>query len=124
VKLFTDTDKAVLERASDGMTYCRLHGWSKVAFCPSCPTTDSILDARAKTYGPFRDVSELTLTLVDAMNARREKDSLADDQSVALYMIQHKIARIITGDADHIDSWDDIAGYAKLVADRLRGIIR
>jgi hypothetical protein len=102
--------------------------------CPECVpsdknawvSTDSILDARAKTYGPFRDVSELTLTLVDAVNARlKDRDiSLADDQSVALFMIQHKIARIITGDADHIDSWDDIAGYAKLVADRLRGIVR
>jgi hypothetical protein len=35
-------------------------------------------------------------------------------------MIAHKIGRIINGDPDYIDSWDDIAGYAKLVADRLR----
>jgi hypothetical protein len=114
---------------TDGGRCAKHKDYLPAGYCPECDggqgvSTDSILDARAKTYGPFRDVSELTLTLVDAMNARREKDSLADDQSVALYMIQHKIARIITGDADHIDSWDDIAGYAKLVADRLRGIIR
>jgi hypothetical protein len=36
-------------------------------------------------------------------------------------MIAHKIGRILNGDPDYIDSWDDIAGYAKLVADRLRG---
>lgn len=50
----------------------------------------------------------------------RGKD-LADDQYEALDMIAHKIARIINGDPDYADSWDDIAGYAKLVADRLQG---
>jgi hypothetical protein len=39
-------------------------------------------------------------------------------------MIASKIARIVVGDYDHIDSWVDIAGYAKLVADRLQGNVR
>ena len=34
-------------------------------------------------------------------------------------MICHKIGRIVNGDPDYADSWIDIAGYAKLVADRL-----
>jgi hypothetical protein len=36
-------------------------------------------------------------------------------------MICHKMARIVNGDADYDDSWIDIAGYATLVAERLRG---
>jgi hypothetical protein len=39
-------------------------------------------------------------------------------------MIAHKIARIINGDETYSDSWADIAGYAKLVADRLEGTTR
>ena len=50
--------------------------------------------------------------------------SLKADQQEALEMILHKIARIVNGDPDYADSWVDIAGYAKLVADRLEGIER
>ena len=32
--------------------------------------------------------------------------------------------RIVNGDQHYADSWIDIAGYAKLVADRLEGITR
>jgi hypothetical protein len=28
----------------------------------------------------------------------------------------------LTGDPHHVDSWVDIAGYAQLVVDRLRGV--
>jgi hypothetical protein len=46
------------------------------------------------------------------------------DQAEALDMIFTKIGRILNGDPNHIDSWVDIAGYAKLVADRLQGTVR
>lgn len=45
--------------------------------------------------------------------------SLDPDQKEALEMIVHKIGRILNGDPDYADSWHDIAGYAKLVEDRL-----
>lgn len=35
-------------------------------------------------------------------------------------MICHKMARIINGDPNYRDSWDDVAGYATLVAKRLK----
>ena len=35
-------------------------------------------------------------------------------------MIQHKIARILNGDPNWKDTWDDIAGYAKLIGDKLK----
>lgn len=37
----------------------------------------------------------------------------------SLQMINHKIARIINGNENHIDSWQDIAGYAQLVVNIL-----
>jgi hypothetical protein len=35
-------------------------------------------------------------------------------------MICHKMARIMNGDPNYVDSWADIAGYATLVANRLK----
>ena len=32
-------------------------------------------------------------------------------------MILHKLARILNGDPNYVDSWHDIAGYAILVED-------
>jgi hypothetical protein len=39
-------------------------------------------------------------------------------------MIVHKIGRIVNGNPDKVDHWDDIAGYATLVSDRLKGNTR
>ena len=44
---------------------------------------------------------------------------LDPDQREALEMIAHKMARILNGDQDHLDSWHDIQGYARLVEQRL-----
>lgn len=89
------------------------------------PLTD-ILTERGKEYGPFLGHAQITQTLkrVIAAHARLRGVALALDQHEALDMICHKIGRIVNGNPDHIDSWDDIAGYARLVADRLRGVVR
>ena len=91
--------------------------------------TDSItqtLTDRGNRYGPFIGHAEVTQRLKRVMAeelAKRGKP-LADDQWEALEMIAHKIGRIINGDPDYDDSWVDIAGYAKLVSDRLQGTVR
>lgn len=86
-------------------------------------TIDNILAERGSRYGKFETHAEITqrykrLTHKFLHNSGKELDH---DQQEALDMIFHKIGRIINGDPSYIDSWDDIAGYAKLVADRLRG---
>jgi hypothetical protein len=50
--------------------------------------------------------------------------TFADDQWEALEMIASKMSRIVNGNPDKVDNWDDIAGYAKLISDRLRGTPR
>ena len=85
-----------------------------------------ILQERGQRYGVFTGHAEVTQALKKVIGhhlACRDKD-LAPDQQEALDMICHKIGRVINGDADYADSWVDIAGYAKLVADRLEGIER
>lgn len=82
---------------------------------------DEVLKERGSRYGDFEGHAEITqalkLTIMEFC-CKRER-YLADDQQEALDMICHKIGRIINGDPDYADSWIDIAGYAKLVADRL-----
>jgi hypothetical protein len=78
-----------------------------------------ILAERGKSYGSFDDVARIAQALKSEMVMSRNWSSLAPDQLEALEMIASKIGRILNGDKDHLDGWSDIAGYAKLVADRL-----
>jgi len=87
---------------------------------------EEVLDSRALDYGKFKDgaslMQALKRTLAD--HAQKHGKTFADDQWEALEMIVHKIGRIVNGNPDVVDHWLDIAGYAKLVADRLEGRIR
>ena len=76
---------------------------------------DKILQERGNNYGDFVSFS------VTCQNLKRciRHGNTDSDQQEALEMIVHKIARIVNGNPHHIDSWRDIEGYAKLVADRL-----
>lgn len=84
--------------------------------------TDNItqtLTERGTRYGKFKDHAVISQSLKDVMRLTDGWDRLACDQIEALEMIAHKVARILNGDPNYADSWVDIAGYAKLVADRL-----
>ena len=89
-------------------------------------SVDAILDKRAEQYGSFYDLASLAQGLKNVMMTHLQKHNktLVVDQQEALEFILSKIARITNGDADYADSWVDIAGYAKLVADRLQGNVR
>jgi hypothetical protein len=96
-----------------------LGGWQVTASTPT--STDVILEQRGNRYGKFSGQAEISQRLkgvVREFEAKRGCD-LAPDQREALEMVMHKVARIINGDPNYHDSWADIAGYAKLVADRL-----
>jgi hypothetical protein len=87
---------------------------------------DVTLDARALDYGKFiegAEVMQMLKRVVQAALNNRDK-VLAHDQAEAMDMIIHKIGRIVNGNPDVVDHWLDIAGYAKLVADRLEGRVR
>jgi hypothetical protein len=87
---------------------------------------DAVLNERGGRYGSFMghaDVTQAYKVLTSGFLEQRKK-VLAADQQEALDMIFHKIGRIVNGDPDYADSWVDIAGYAKLVADRLQGVVR
>jgi len=87
---------------------------------------DAVINERGSRYGVFTGHAEVTQNLKKfiAEELSLRSKTLANDQQEALDMICHKIGRIVNGDPDYADSWVDIAGYAKLVSDRLEGTVR
>lgn len=85
---------------------------------------DTILKERGAKYGKFTGHAKITQDLKYIICTTGKWGTLKPDQREALEMIMHKIGRILNGDPDYADSWDDIAGYAKLVGDRLNGLVR
>lgn len=81
---------------------------------------DTTLAERAKTYGSFRDIAKISGELQKIMRGTRNWDAMPHDMREALQTICSKIARILNGDCEYIDSWHDIAGYATLIVDRLK----
>ena len=84
---------------------------------------EQTLKERGERYGKFTNHASVTMDLksIIAQHSDLNGTTLVADQLEALHMICHKIGRIVAGDPDYADSWHDIAGYAKLVADRLEG---
>lgn len=83
---------------------------------------DDTLAERGARYGTFMKHSEITKNMFRMFQAHmgvNKFEKMSADQQEALHMIFHKLGRIANGDPDYHDSWHDIAGYAKLVADRL-----
>jgi len=82
-------------------------------------TIETVLEERGKRYGVFADHAAISQSLKDVMRVTPGWDRLAPDQREALEMVQHKVARILNGSADYIDSWTDGSGYFTLVEQRL-----
>lgn len=81
----------------------------------------AILNERHTTYGTFTGVARNAQRLKLCIQQGDSYHRLAPDQKEALDMIASKLARIVNGDPDYADSWVDVAGYAKLISDRLQG---
>ena len=85
------------------------------------PTTiEEVLQERGQRYGDFLGHAAITQELKRAMHRASKWHDLSDDKKEALEMIAHKIGRILNGDPEYHDSWFDIIGYSKLVADVLK----
>ena len=79
------------------------------------------LNERGKRYGSFKGHAEVSqrLKLVILEELEQREKFLSAVQQEAVDMILHKLARIVNGDANYIDSWRDIVGYTQLVVDEL-----
>lgn len=83
-------------------------------------SVDDLLEERGKRYGEFSGHAMISQLIKAIMRDTPTWDNLDAAQKESLEMIAHKIARILNGDPDYLDNWDDTAGYATLVANELR----
>ena len=78
---------------------------------------DPLLVEREKTHGYFPYNAAISQELKKIIHAPTTLRNFSDVQSEALDMIALKLSRILSGQANFKDHWDDIAGYAKLVSE-------
>lgn len=85
---------------------------------------DAILNERHNQYGSFAEQALISQHLKSAIRHSPNWQKLPADMKETLEMTATKMARILSGDFTYDDSWVDIAGYAQLIVDRLRGTSR
>ena len=86
-----------------------------------------ITKKRGSVYGPFlhnaivaQAIKAALRNIPDPNNEGMRWENLPLDVREGLDLIALKMSRIVTGDPEYLDNWDDIGGYAKIVADRIR----
>lgn len=79
------------------------------------------LTERGERYGSFAIHAQIAQDIQGAMRNAPGWDRLPPWHAQALTVISDKIARMLNGDPNYIDNWHDIAGYATLVEDIIRG---
>jgi len=77
---------------------------------------NKILEERAKTHGSFYQNSRVSQEFKRILYENSRGGEFSPEMREALDMIFHKLSRIIVGNPYEPDHWDDIAGYATLVA--------
>ncbi|SFJ68794.1 hypothetical protein [Methylobacterium brachiatum] len=82
--------------------------------------TQELLAERGKTHGDYSDHARYTQAIKGVIESSPNWAKLQDHERETLHMLAHKIGRILAGDPHFADHWDDLAGYAKLSADRNR----
>ena len=81
------------------------------------------LDERHARYGTYMDVAK-TAQLLKGILAEaiiKNPTEVSYDMRESIDLICNKLSRIVNGDPNYDDSWHDIAGYATLISERLRG---
>lgn len=80
-------------------------------------TTDQVLEQRGTVYGDFYDGVSLEAVILENIKDRyRNAHGKEIDPIYVIYLskIAMKLSRLAVSPT-HIDSWTDIAGYARLV---------
>jgi hypothetical protein len=80
---------------------------------------NTTLAERGRRYGDFMGHARYTQAIKRVFQSSPNWAVMDDDQREALEMVAHKMGRILNGDPNYPDSWHDMAGYPKLVDDRL-----
>ena len=74
----------------------------------------NLLQARGTTHGVWDDNAKCMDDMLNLWSQTNNWHTLTPRQRIALNLIALKISRILTGNPDFKDHWDDIVGYAML----------
>jgi hypothetical protein len=81
---------------------------------------EATLAERGSKYGASFEALATTIQKIKRdMHDSPNWESMSPDKKECLDLVATKIGRILHGDPEHHDSWHDINGYVKLVADTL-----
>jgi hypothetical protein len=83
-------------------------------------TIEQVLVERGKDYGDYASKAQFIQGVKYLMRSSPSWEAMDADMRESMEMIAHKMGRVVYGDPTHKDNFLDIAGYAKLVADRLQ----
>jgi hypothetical protein len=81
---------------------------------------EEIVADRQTTHGEFVENTVTMQALKDVMRATPNWNLLRPWQKEALEMNAHKIGRILHGDPNYLDHWEDMSGYNHRVIEQLR----
>jgi hypothetical protein len=92
---------------------------SKPEPTPKNDTVTQVLAERGKDYGDYASKAQFIQGVKYLMRSSPSWETMDADMRESMEMIAHKMGRTLYGNPTHKDNFLDIAGYAKLVADRL-----
>jgi hypothetical protein len=75
-----------------------------------------VLEERQTTHGDFHDTARIAQALKVVVRSGPSWRCMDAAQREAVEHICTKLARIVSGDNNAPDHWDDVAGYARLPA--------
>ena len=78
-----------------------------------------IIQERAKTHGDYKSTAGWSQSLKDMFRSSGNWNTLNDGQREALEMIAVKLARLLNGNPQFPDHWNDISGYGNLGANSI-----
>jgi hypothetical protein len=81
---------------------------------------NELLNERHTTHGDFLSTASLSQQVKMIWRESLGWNRLTVDQRETLDMIAQKAARILSGDPNFKDHWDDIGGYSNLISERLK----
>ena len=76
--------------------------------------TEDLLFERAKTHGSYIEQSLVAQRLRGILYSGSKCKEMNSQQQEALFQICTKLSRIVCGDPDFLDHWEDLIGYARL----------
>lgn len=103
--------------------YCYLGGCVRPDDCANSEVNmnlEQTLQDRGSEYGNFTTQATMAQEMKESIRANPGFSRLVPHQAEALDMILHKIARIVNGNPNNVDSWLDIEGYARIVRERIK----